>query len=223
MQELIQIITNEQGQQLVSARELYEGLEIKTKFKDWFPRMLEYGFEEGKDFSSFLSESTGGRPSKEYVITLDMAKEISMLQRSDLGRKFRRYFIECEKQLQKVQTKQLPSTYVEALERLLEAEKEKERQKLLLEEQKPKVESYDKFMDSDGLYTVTSVAKMLGVAPRKELFPLLRENKYIYKKVNRATELGIEKGLCLKVNKNGFEMLKVTPKGVENIKKLLEG
>lgn len=92
-------INNTNGIQAVSARELHEKLEIKTAYKDWFPRMLEYGFEEGEDFCSFLSESTGGRPAKEYLISLDMAKEICMLQRSEIGRKFRRYFIECEKKV----------------------------------------------------------------------------------------------------------------------------
>ena len=69
MEELIKI-TEKNGQQVVSARELHNFLEVATDFKDWMPRMLEYGFEEGKDFSSFLSESTRGRPSKEYAITL---------------------------------------------------------------------------------------------------------------------------------------------------------
>ena len=50
-------------QPTVSARDLHEALEIKTAFKDWFPRMTEYGFEAGKDFSSEMSKSTGGRPA----------------------------------------------------------------------------------------------------------------------------------------------------------------
>lgn len=83
----------------VSARELHEFLEVKTQFKDWFPRMCEYGFIEETDFSSILSESTGGRPAIDYQITLDMAKEISMIQRNEKGRQARKYFIECEKQL----------------------------------------------------------------------------------------------------------------------------
>jgi anti-repressor protein len=96
MNQLIKITENN-GNKAVSARELHQFLEIETKFKDWMPRMLEYGFEEGLDFSSFLSESTGGRPSKEYALTLDTAKEISMLQRTDKGKQARRYFIGIEK------------------------------------------------------------------------------------------------------------------------------
>ena len=96
--ELIEI-TNKGGLQTVSARELHEKLNVKTEFKDWIKRMIEYGFEDKKDFCSFLSKNTGGRPSKEYFISIDMAKEICMIQRSETGKKFRQYFIECEKKL----------------------------------------------------------------------------------------------------------------------------
>lgn len=96
MNQLINITENN-GNKSVSARELHQFLEVKTDFKDWMPRMLEYGFEEGFDFSSFLSESTGGRPSKEYALTIETAKEISMLQRTDKGKQARRYFIAVEK------------------------------------------------------------------------------------------------------------------------------
>ena len=60
LNELITITTNEVGEPTVLGRELHEFLGVKTLYKDWFPRMVEYGFTEGKDFSSFLSESTGG-------------------------------------------------------------------------------------------------------------------------------------------------------------------
>ena len=61
--------------------------------------MLDFGFVEGEDFLSILTESSGGRPAMEYYISIDMAKEICMIQRSEIGRKFRQYFIECEKRL----------------------------------------------------------------------------------------------------------------------------
>ena len=96
--ELIKITTNENGEQLVSGRELHDFLEVKTAYKDWFPRMREYGFVEGLDFSSFSSESTGGRPRVDHAMTLDMAKEISMIQRTEKGKQARQYFIEVEKQ-----------------------------------------------------------------------------------------------------------------------------
>lgn len=99
--ELIKVATNAGGRQVVSARDLHEYLEVKTLFKDWMPRMIEYGFEEGKDFSSFLGETSNGRPPKEYALTLDCAKEISMIQRSEKGRQARQYFIEIEKKFTK--------------------------------------------------------------------------------------------------------------------------
>lgn len=97
MTNLINISYNEADEPVVSGRELHEKLEVKTAYKDWFPRMCEYGFYEGKDFCSFLSESTGGRPSTDHAITLDMAKQLCMIQRTDIGRKCREYFIEVEK------------------------------------------------------------------------------------------------------------------------------
>ena len=84
-------------QPTVSARDLHEALEIKTAFKDWFPRMTEYGFEAGKDFSSEMSKSTGGRPAVDYQISIDMAKQICMIQRSEKGKQYRQYFIDLEK------------------------------------------------------------------------------------------------------------------------------
>lgn len=114
--ELITITTTEEGQQLVSARELHEKLEIKSNFTTWFDRMLEYGFGEGQDyvrtwvhkngnlepqgFANLSSQERGALGFQcDYAITLDTAKEISMIQRTDIGKKFRKYFIECEKAL----------------------------------------------------------------------------------------------------------------------------
>lgn len=104
MNELITItkatINNEEVN-AVNARELWEKLEVKTQFKDWMPRRIEeFGFEEGKDFSSILSKSHG-RPSKEYIISLDMAKELAMVENNEQGRRIRRYFIEVEKNARK--------------------------------------------------------------------------------------------------------------------------
>lgn len=101
MEEIINItraaINNEEVN-AVNARDLWEKLEVKTQFKDWMPRRIEeYGFEEGKDFCSKLSKSHG-RPSKEYIISLGMAKELAMVENNEQGRKIRRYFIEVEKQ-----------------------------------------------------------------------------------------------------------------------------
>lgn len=72
---------------LINARELHQRLQVKTLFKDWIKRRIEeYGFIDGEDFSSDLSKSAFGRPSIDYHITVDMAKELCMLERSELGR-----------------------------------------------------------------------------------------------------------------------------------------
>lgn len=96
MNELININYEDSNRPTVMGRELHEALGVKTSYKDWFPRMCEYGFTEGEDFSSFLSESTGGRPSTDHQLTIPMAKEICMLQRSEKGKQFRQYFIKVE-------------------------------------------------------------------------------------------------------------------------------
>lgn len=80
----------------VSGRNLHEALKIETRYNDWFSRMCGYGFTEGKDFYSFLSKSDGGRPAIDHAVSIAMAKELCMLQRSEMGRKFRQYFISVE-------------------------------------------------------------------------------------------------------------------------------
>ena len=82
MHELIHVNYDDTARPSVSGRELHEALGVKTAYKDWFPRMCEYGFTEGEDFCSNLSESTGGRRGLDAVVTIDMAKEICILQRN---------------------------------------------------------------------------------------------------------------------------------------------
>lgn len=97
MQELIRIDRNEQGSEVVSARELYDFLGTKTEFSKWCNRMFEYGFEEGKDYSLVKIGERYAHNKTDYALTLDTAKEIAMLQRSEKGKQARQYFIECER------------------------------------------------------------------------------------------------------------------------------
>lgn len=84
--------------QTVDGRALHVFLAVPTEFSKWIERRIEeYGFEEDKDFSSFLAKSTGGRPTKEYALTLNMGKELAMVERTEIGKQARRYFIECER------------------------------------------------------------------------------------------------------------------------------
>jgi len=101
-----------QGQsiQLVDARLLHSFLEVVTRFNDWIARRVEeYGFIDGQDFYSILSK-TKGRPNTEYHLSLDMAKELSMVERNEKGKQARRYFIDMERIAQTAQygLKQLP-------------------------------------------------------------------------------------------------------------------
>jgi len=117
--ELIKITTNENGEQLVSGRELHEFLEVNEKYTDWFKRMVEYGFAENVDFIglSEKSEKLGGRPRTNHAMTLNMAKEVSMIQRTEKGKQARLYFIDVENQYKAIQ-KRLPNTR-EAIQQLL--------------------------------------------------------------------------------------------------------
>ena len=105
--ELIKIIERE-GRQLVSGRELHEFLEIGTKYKDWFRRMVEYGFEEEIDFIRVAQKRATNNLKNpvttviDHAISIDMAKEISMIQRTEKGKIARQYFINCEKKLKEV-------------------------------------------------------------------------------------------------------------------------
>ena len=97
MYELLNIEVRD-GKQLVSARELHNFLEIKTEFRHWFPRMCEYGFVDGVDYTPVIFEHPlNKQPTTDYAMTLDMAKEVSMVQRNEKGKVARQYFIKCEK------------------------------------------------------------------------------------------------------------------------------
>ena len=83
--------------QLCNARELHTFLEIQTRYNDWIKnRINEYGFIQDEDYL-VITERTNGRPRKEYHITLDMGKELGMVERNERGRQIRKYFIECER------------------------------------------------------------------------------------------------------------------------------
>lgn len=114
MSELIKI-TEKDGKHLVDARELYNHLEVKQDFSTWIKHRIDkYGFIEGEDFSTILKKSTGGRPLKQYGLTLDMAKELAMVENNEKGRQARRYFIAVEKKAKEQHLK--PKSTLEILE-----------------------------------------------------------------------------------------------------------
>ncbi len=99
-------ITEQNGKQTVDARELHRFLTGKRQFANWIKSRIEdYGFVENEDFTSFnkfVKRRKGGSVRKEYTLSLDMAKELAMVERNEKGRQARRYFIEAEKKLREI-------------------------------------------------------------------------------------------------------------------------
>lgn len=173
-------------QPTVSARELYEGLEIKSNFTTWFDRMCEYGFSEGSEFFPKKEKTSeqGGRPSTDYEISVDMAKQICMIQRTDKGKEYRQYFIDLEKAW---------NTPEQVMARALriangEIEKLKADNQVLIadtERMKPKEIFADAVSASKTSILVGDLAKLLKQngyeTGQKRLFEQLRQEGYLIK------------------------------------------
>lgn len=171
MTELIKV-TYDNDRPVVSARELHDFLEVETPFNKWFPRMCEYGFTEGQDFWTFLSESTGGRPAQEAALTIDMAKEICMIQRSEKGKQARQYFIQLEKDWnspEKVMARALDIAHRElntlkAANVELLAENEAQRQ--VIADFEPVRQYVDTILHSKGSLATSQIAADYGISAR---------------------------------------------------------
>lgn len=183
--ELIKITKDENGNSVVSGRDLHEFLEVGTPYDKWFPRMCEYGFSEEIDFSTFLSESTGGRPRTDHALTLDMAKEISMIQRTEKGKQARRYFIEVEKAYK--EQYRLPQTPEEKLALTMEVTTRINKRLGKVEEKIIEIENKQE-INSDQRYKlwVTRNRKAVEVLGGKESDAY--QNKSLTRKVFRALE-----------------------------------
>ena len=172
MQELIALNTVEfdgSEQQTVNARELHEFLENGDKFATWIvDRINQFGFLENQDFVTFSENSENGRPRKEYALSLDMAKELCMVERNEKGKQARQYFIECERVAKQKLTAQpaLPS-YSEALRQLADQIDHNKELQEKIEQDKPKVEYCDQIVADNGSMTITKAAKVIGYPPRK--------------------------------------------------------
>ena len=229
MTELIKV-TYDNDRPVVSARDLHDFLEVKTAYKDWFPRMCEYGFTEGQDFCSFLSESTGGRPAQDAALTLDMAKELCMIQRSEKGKQARQYFIQLEKDWnspEKVMARALDIAHRE-LNTLKAANAELTVQNAIMQ---PKADYFDELVDRNLLTCFRDTAKLLHVGQNTFIRYLL-DHKYLYRNQSgklMAYQKHIDDGLFelkeqfnQKTEWKGTQPL-VTPKGRETFRLLLEG
>lgn len=165
MAELIKIDVNENQEPVISGRALHSFLEVATPYDKWFPRMVEYGFTDGLDFSTFLSESTGGRPATDHAIRLDMAKELAMIQRTEKGKQARQYFIQIEKDYnspEKIMARALQIAEKELSNLRLE-NKVQEQQ---IAELKPKASYYDLVLQCKDLLSMTEIAKDYGMSAK---------------------------------------------------------
>ena len=163
----------------VSARELHEFLEVKTAYKDWFPRMCEYGFTEGQDFCSFLSESTGGRPAQDAALSIDMTKEICMLQRNEKGKIARQYFLQLERDWNSPEKVMARALQI-ADRKIKEMEISNSALSTSLEIARPKAEYFDQLVERGTLLSLRESAKELGIPPKKFVDELLAR-KYLYR------------------------------------------
>lgn len=201
MNELIKITYNN-DRPAVSARDLHDFLEVKTAYKDWFPRMCEYGFTEGEDFNPLKIERVQNegermvaRTVDDAVLTIDMAKELCMIQRNEKGKQARQYFLQIEKDWnspEKVMARalQIAGDNLKRLESKVEADA-------------PKVLFADAVSASKTSILVGELAKLLkqnGVdIGQHRLFRWMRENGYLIRRngtdFNMPTQKSMDLGL----------------------------
>ena len=180
---LITPITEEGTDEIrISGRQLHMVLDVKTKYEDWFPRMCTYGFTEGKDFFSKMRESTGGRPSTDHRMTLSMAKEIAMLQRTERGKEVRRYFIQLEEDWntpEKVIARAL--VYANRSLSNIKVQLAEAQEQIALDA--PKVRFAESVAGGDGSILIRELAKILKQngydTGEKRLFQTLRADGYL--------------------------------------------
>lgn len=237
MKELIQIHYDNADRPTVSGRELHDALEVKTAYKDWFPRMCEYGFAEGVDFNLLKNERVQTEGAREvsrmitdHALTIPMAKEICMLQRSEKGKQFRQYFIKVEEAWNSPEM-----VMKRALEYANQRAKELQIQVSVLtvdnQIMKPKADYFDELVDRNLLTGIRETAGELGVK-QNQFVAFLLEKKYMYRdKKGKLTAYAkpladglFERKECVneKTQWKGTQDL-VTPKGRETFRLLIVG
>lgn len=181
MKEIIKI-SYDSEHPTVLGRDLHEALEVNTKYADWFSRMCEYGFSENLDYFPILRNRSDGKPGKpltDHQLTIPMAKEICMLQRSEKGKMFRQYFINIEEQW---------NTPEAVMARALKYANENLKKlqikvsELSVDNQimKPKADYFDELVERNLLTGIRETAKQLEIKQNKFVSFLL-EHKYVYR------------------------------------------
>lgn len=190
-------------QPTVSARELYKKLNIGTKFTTWFERMKAYGFSEGNEFFPEVGETSeqGGRPATDYQISIDMAKQICMIQRTPEGKLIRQYFIDLEKAWNTPE--QVFARALRMADKTIESLKADNAVLLEnVERMRPKEVFADAVSASQTSILIGELAKLLrqnGIEiGQRRLFSWMRENGFLLKRGsgrNMPTQKGMELGL----------------------------
>ena len=184
MTELIKI-SEYNGKRAVNARELHAFLESKYQFANWMQeRISKYGFVENQDYEVFkesLKNSNGGRPAIEYALSLDMAKELSMVENNEKGRLARKYFIECEK----IAREGMLASYqiedpIKRAERWIEEQKVRKALEAKNQEMQPKAQYFDELVERSLLTGFRDTAKEIGLK-QGEFINLLIDKGYIYR------------------------------------------
>lgn len=215
----------------LSARELHEFLEATERFSSWFNRMTEYGFEEDVEFTSvknFTVVNNGAkRELQDYQITLDMAKELAMLQRNEKGKQARQYFIQLEKEWnspEKVMARALQLANTQILELKVNIS----RLAVDVQIMKPKAEYFDELVDRNLLTNFRETAKELKVK-EKEFVGFLLDKKYVFRNQKGKLEAYAKKNDGLFEMKESYNQSTgwkgvqtlITPKGRETFRLLL--
>lgn len=231
MNELIKV-TEKDGKQIVSARELYKELELADgQFSRWAKsNIVENPYAiENEDWVGFDIDVEGNK-TKDFALVISLAKKIAMMSKTEKGNKVRDYFLECEqKAKEKEKAWSLPQTYAEALQLAADQAKEIEQNKKLIAEQKPKAEYFDALVDRKLNINFRDTAKEIGVK-EKDFINFLLDRQYLYRdKKGQLKPFAsyVDKGLFeikewTNKNKSGNQTL-ITPKGRETFRLLLNG
>lgn len=168
----------------VSARELHVYLENRDHFATWIKdRIRVYGFTHHVDFTTYSEvPEKGGRPSLEYAVSLNMAKELAMVERNDKGREARRYFLDCERRAKAAPTiPALPQSFAEALQLAADKQREVEAKDAEIAALKPRSEALATIAEGEGTFCIRDAAKMLQVK-EQGLVAYLSGNGWIYRR-----------------------------------------
>lgn len=199
VEDMFNIQEQENGEIAISGRELHSALEVKTPYKKWFERMSDYGFEENIDYvvtDIFVRNPLGGRQNQtDHALTLDTAKEIAMIQRSEKGKQARQYFIQVEKAWNSPEM---------IMQRALKiANNTKLQLEAQIERDRPKVLFADAVDTSTSSILVGELAKLLsqnGVKiGQNRLFQWLRNNGYLIKQQGESYNLPTQRSMDLKI------------------------